>query len=347
MDFIKYHLLRSYETKSAYIQKKALYYQNIFLATALYILMTTTLYYSWFHDTVTGMVIILLLFLSGLLFLQGNIIPSQLSLFFCGNFVLLSMIDKVTTFHFFGNFVLFVFISVIVCIKPWQIVVTYISSICLLFYRFYLATASLAHSSENLFIVHDTIFILFSVLTLMLLAIYLEKMIQRGIIERIELSNSSEVDLLTKLYTRQKLYADVKALNQTSYELAILDIDFFKTVNDTYGHNAGDKLLQELSELMLANFKTPLFTVYRWGGEEFVIVSKKESSPVFDERLNNFRELVERTFAGSKISITISIGSYRVNSNFPFTQAFSICDQALYTSKRTGRNKLTREGMLS
>ncbi len=347
MDFFKPYFQKNYENKTPYVQKKVLYYQNIFIVTSLYILLTTCLYFPWFYHGLAGYAIMMLLLLSGYLLYAGKIIPSQLSLFFAGTQILLITVNHLTTFHFFSNLVMFVFITVIVCIEAWQIIVVYISAVGLLLYRLMLALECGAESPFCTLVAEDTIFMVISAFTLMLMSLYLEKMIRRGIQEKIELSTSADIDLLTKLYTRQKLHADTGILTDSAYELAIMDIDFFKTVNDTYGHNAGDHMLQELSALIRQHFQPPDFYVYRWGGEEFVVICHSEAASAFDLRLESFRKLVEKSFTGSKINLTISIGSYHVPESESFTQAFSNCDKALYHAKQTGRNKLTRGGVLS
>lgn len=164
-----------------------------------------------------------------------------------------------------------------------------------------------------------------------------------------EVEELSRIDGLTSLYLRRYI---IKKLQEetirayrynTSYSLLMIDIDFFKKVNDTYGHLIGDKLLIKLAEI----FKEKIGgkgLISRWGGEEFLILlpytEKKEAHKVADE----IRKKVEESkfyFNNISISITVSIGV----GTFPedgsdFNQIISVADGMLYEAKRSGRNKV-------
>lgn len=164
-----------------------------------------------------------------------------------------------------------------------------------------------------------------------------------------EVEELSRIDGLTSLYLRRYI---IKKLQEetirayrynTSYSLLMVDIDFFKKVNDTYGHLIGDKLLAGLANI----FKETVGgrgLISRWGGEEFLILlpytDKKEAHKVAEE----IRKRVEENkfyFNNITINITISIGV----SSFPedgndFNQIISVADSMLYEAKRSGRNKV-------
>lgn len=126
--------------------------------------------------------------------------------------------------------------------------------------------------------------------------------------------------------------------------ILMLDIDFFKKVNDTYGHLAGDKVLKDLGYIFNL-FCTDSCKVGRVGGEEFCILLEEysnEDAIVFSERL---RKYVEETMfiidLETQINITISIGVSTYNSSVFYTEDVrEVADQKLYECKRTGRNKV-------
>jgi two-component system cell cycle response regulator len=126
--------------------------------------------------------------------------------------------------------------------------------------------------------------------------------------------------------------------------LLVADIDHFKNVNDTYGHDVGDDVIKGLGEV-LRRIKRDTDAVARFGGEEFVIVCEQtdeEGAVNLAERLR--RELENTTFQTElgPLKVTCSVGVA------PFPQAghdyatlFKATDEALYVSKRTGRNRVT------
>ncbi|VUD68854.1 Sensor histidine kinase RcsC [Thalassocella blandensis] len=151
----------------------------------------------------------------------------------------------------------------------------------------------------------------------------------------------------------QREYDDKKNNRRTkapSHDLAffILDVDYFKPVNDHYGHLAGDQLLIQLSEL-LATVCRESDCLVRWGGEEFLIVSRfsgRDEMPLMAERI---RQAVEnhtfRLSGGLKLNKTCSIGyaCYPFQCDSPaslsWEQVIDTADRALYAAKNSGRNR--------
>ena len=124
--------------------------------------------------------------------------------------------------------------------------------------------------------------------------------------------------------------------------LAIIDIDFFKKVNDTYGHLCGDFILKEIAYLFHINFrKTDM--IFRYGGEEFAVIlpeTDDKSAKIPLERLRKTVENYDFVYNGTHLKITISIGAS--SKKYANTEEFfKQTDNALYTSKSSGRNTLT------
>ena len=155
----------------------------------------------------------------------------------------------------------------------------------------------------------------------------------------------SLTDGLTGLYNRRHFDNTVERefLRSKRYggdlTLAIIDIDYFKKINDTYGHLCGDYVLKEVAYLIQDNFrKTDI--VFRYGGEEFVIILTETSTKGAEISLERLRGAIEKysfRFENQKINVTISIGAA---SNEPenVNQVIVNADKALYKAKSSGRN---------
>jgi diguanylate cyclase (GGDEF)-like protein len=170
------------------------------------------------------------------------------------------------------------------------------------------------------------------------------------------------IDELTELPGRRPFRHKLRCLRD-SYVLAIVDLDYFKRVNDTYGHVAGDQVLRFLaSELS----RHAAGKVYRYGGEEFVIVYEGKPYEAVLNDLDDIRETVARKEfrlrspdrparkprksgapgsepSGQQIQLTVSIGAARPCEAYPTPQeVLDAADQALYRAKETGRNRVCR-----
>ena len=158
----------------------------------------------------------------------------------------------------------------------------------------------------------------------------------------------SVTDPLTKLFNRRhfevEFEREYKRANRYNNDLsiAIIDIDFFKKINDTYGHSCGDYVLKEVAYLMNKNFRQT-DTLFRYGGEEFVVIlteTPKETAHIPMERLRKLIENHTFKFHNQEIKVTISVG---LNSKTDYTNASEMlddADKALYNAKNSGRNKV-------
>ena len=159
----------------------------------------------------------------------------------------------------------------------------------------------------------------------------------------------SVLDGLTGLYNRRQFEISLEQeYNRTKrhpsdFSLAILDIDFFKKVNDTYGHQYGDYVLRTVADLMKQSFrKTDL--LFRYGGEELIVMMPEtniEGASIPVQRLRRMVEDYEFDYNGVKSKVTVSIG---LTTNYQsFTTSAEIlksADEALYKAKEGGRNRV-------
>lgn len=155
----------------------------------------------------------------------------------------------------------------------------------------------------------------------------------------------SHFDQLTGLKNRRGLIEDFdRLLKKTDiFSIIMCDIDHFKKVNDTYGHNAGDAVLAFISDRLVSG----VFhkgEVYRFGGEEFVIllpdVDRKSAVSVAEKLRISIEESV-CTFDGLEIRKTMSFGVVSGNKSDNLMDNIKRADECLYHSKETGRNKVT------
>lgn len=155
-----------------------------------------------------------------------------------------------------------------------------------------------------------------------------------------DIKESAYRDYLTGMYNRRYFYQYAEQLlkKQQHNTLALLDIDFFKSINDTLGHEAGDQALKQVATLIKTTFSK--FTVARVGGEEFAIILDDIDTARGREYLEGFRKKLakyEFIIDEKPHSITISIGVADFQ-NTDLTQAMRVADAALYEAKNKGRN---------
>jgi diguanylate cyclase (GGDEF)-like protein len=123
---------------------------------------------------------------------------------------------------------------------------------------------------------------------------------------------------------------------------ALVDIDHFKTVNDTYGHQVGDVVLQTIGKMMVTH-PAPLGMVGRYGGEEFALIAPETSSHQVVQALQELLTDVERhsiLAGGQRIQVTLSAGIAYRHPGEDLEQVYSDADTALYLAKRSGRNRI-------
>ena len=163
--------------------------------------------------------------------------------------------------------------------------------------------------------------------------------VQKEMEEKETIENKAEIDPLTRLYNREGLYKRIKEY-KAPIMLAVLDIDNFKSVNDTLGHAGGDEALKLLArnlEYVMGNDAI----LARYGGDEFVIVSTQVSEKEIRERLQTLVNVMdtEIDFDGIKKSISISLGSVYCNQeNIVIDELFKEADKELYEVKKAGKN---------
>ena len=158
-----------------------------------------------------------------------------------------------------------------------------------------------------------------------------------------EFKKMSMRDTLTGLVNRRYLrnkYTELDAKGEV-YSVIIADIDDFKKVNDTYGHETGDKVLVAVSKVF-KEFVRGSDYVCRWGGEEILILmpvcTKKQAKRVGVQLLEEIQTAKVESAKGETVRITITMGLADSTEGDQFMQAFRVADRRLYQGKRSGKN---------
>jgi diguanylate cyclase (GGDEF)-like protein len=135
--------------------------------------------------------------------------------------------------------------------------------------------------------------------------------------------------------------------NKENLSMLMIDIDYFKDYNDTYGHLQGDKALKYTGKIIKNSLTRKVDYVARWGGEEFIVLLSQASYNGTLEIAERIRRNVERAFvltkSGDKTKLTVSIGAFLCKSpkdDLTIDKFITNADNALYQAKRTGKNKV-------
>ncbi|MEK6705902.1 MAG: GGDEF domain-containing protein [Bdellovibrionota bacterium] len=165
------------------------------------------------------------------------------------------------------------------------------------------------------------------------------------------LGSAAHQDPLTKIYNKgyllEALEAEFKRAKALHHDFSILffDLDHFKKINDTHGHDAGDYVLKEIANLVRASYLRPKDVFARYGGEEFVILQSKTSAKAATDLAEQIRAAIEAhafIYEGKRLPVTASIGVAELRSDMESSQTLlKLADKALYSAKAAGRNNVS------
>ena len=163
--------------------------------------------------------------------------------------------------------------------------------------------------------------------------------------EKEYIRSQADHDALTNIYNRVKFNSVYPAVvdralrHDEAFSIILFDIDYFKSINDTYGHNAGDKVLVELARLVnLGLRESDIFA--RWGGEEFVILSRYSTAHQAQLLASRLRKDIESYSFDIVKKMTCSFGVTQFKADDSKAQLFNRVDDALYEAKDNGRNQV-------
>lgn len=179
---------------------------------------------------------------------------------------------------------------------------------------------------------------------LAMVAVFCGKTLESHILQR-----EAQVDQLTGLKNRRgfyEYYAERIENTESTKPVGVVicDIDYFKLVNDTYGHNAGDAVLIHVADILQSSLDSG-DEVVRWGGEEFVFLLENkdlEDTAAFAERVRKQIEASTCDYAELQINVTMSFGVEELNRERTSDENIKRADDKLYIAKESGRNRVIK-----
>lgn len=227
-----------------------------------------------------------------------------------------------------------------------------ISIIVIVLYPFLYLESNLIdpfYTIDNVVLKH-VFFIVNALFVMIFFVVYVDFFLKIVVQTENRLQDLASKDELTRMNNRRRMQNLMKQLmsqcKSNKIAVAILDIDDFKKVNDTYGHNVGDMVLQKVAGHILER-ETENVISCRWGGEEFLILSTGEDAygklvSLVDEILSAVRNDT-CSYKDNKIRVTMSAGISRWKKDERIEHAISRADKCLYQAKETGKNRYIEE----
>ncbi len=163
-----------------------------------------------------------------------------------------------------------------------------------------------------------------------------------------------EEDALTHLNNRHFGEKRLEAIRKDApnkgacFALAIGDIDFFKRINDHYGHDCGDLVLQNIAAVLKNNMVNKGFVI-RWGGEEFLLAFENSNAQLATKHLEMLLDEVRASFVSygeEKVQVTMTFGVVEGNGTSDLDEMFKAADELLYSGKQQGRNRIMTGGFV-
>jgi diguanylate cyclase (GGDEF)-like protein len=164
------------------------------------------------------------------------------------------------------------------------------------------------------------------------------------------LDSAAHSDALTKIYNKgyllEAMEAEFKRAKALHTDLSVLffDLDHFKKINDNFGHDAGDFVLKEFTQIVRGAYLRPKDIFARYGGEEFVVLLGSTSGAAATEIAERIRAAIEThafVYEGKRLPVTTSLGVVELRSDVESAQTLlKLADKALYAAKQSGRNRV-------
>jgi len=234
--------------------------------------------------------------------------------------------------RFYMQLLMVLIVAIIGYRKPYQYLLTFFIILPITIARI------ITHSGDDL--TRNFIYMMISMCIISYILFYFKQMLKLEIEVALALKKAQETDILTGIPNRRNYENNLKRhLNCENAYLILIDIDHFKAVNDQYGHPTGDLVLIAFSKI-LDTFSDHNTRIFRWGGEEFLIVHNGtyDSSIQIAETL---RQLVENYSFEISQRLTISLGiSDCTHDARGVDDSFLRADKALYLAKENGRNRV-------
>lgn len=167
--------------------------------------------------------------------------------------------------------------------------------------------------------------------------------------QRERLESLASQDALTGCANRRAMELELERSiaihrrDRTAYSLAVFDLDHFKSINDRYGHEAGDQVLVDFVELLRGRTRRS-DQLFRMGGEEFVLLMRDTDREQMEVVLHKLHRAVQESLGGIGGPVTVSIGGSQLRSGDGWSDWLSRADAAMYQAKHEGRDRVVIEG---
>ncbi len=165
-----------------------------------------------------------------------------------------------------------------------------------------------------------------------------------------EVKREARIDGLTRIFNRAAFdehvaqVADHTFLSGTESCLVMIDVDYFKGINDNYGHQTGDEVLRQIADTIVRGFIRREDFVARYGGEEFCVICQHTTFETTRERAERVRQAVERlevSAFGRSLKVSVSFGLALLQRGETAQSWIQRADEALYRAKQKGRNRIS------
>lgn len=167
--------------------------------------------------------------------------------------------------------------------------------------------------------------------------------ISHTMVEHTKLKRKVTHDKLTNALNREffdnNINLIIEEVKPNRLGVILCDIDYFKNVNDTYGHNCGDIVLKKLVDIIHKSMRQDDYLI-RWGGEEFIILMKVDTTKSLKKAVEYIRMQIEKQHFEEVDNITASFGATLYEDKEPIMQCIERSDKALYMAKQNGRNQV-------
>ena len=242
--------------------------------------------------------------------------------------------------YFFSLFFLVIIGSSAIHTSENQLKYFYISAVTLLVFKLIIAWNHLQQAAISTAVFTQILHSTHSAAIFLVTVFFINKIIEREIMLSSDMEKIATTDVLTGAYNRRKFIETEKIReNRCEKIFCMIDIDHFKKVNDSLGHEAGDIVLGELTALIKNILRQPDM-LYRWGGEEFLLVLDCDNEDSAFQIADRIRKAVMDNNFYENVRITISAGLSKMNPDEDFMEPLRRADAALYRAKDAGRNRV-------
>ena len=164
-----------------------------------------------------------------------------------------------------------------------------------------------------------------------------------------QLRRINDIDMLTRVHTRARFFADAKEVDISRCSILMIDVDRFKSINDTYGHQYGDEVLTHTAQRLRSACRSGDILA-RYGGEEFIVclpVTSTKTGQRCAERLRLAVAAIDAPVRDERIPVTISVGLASGAEGDGLDELISRADKALLLAKSSGRNRVVTDEEVS